>query len=295
VKLATFTHNGDTRIGIVDGEEILDLRAAAPDLPDEMCALLEAGDDALTAARAALAKGGARFPLAGVRLESPILRPPKILAIGVNYRDHVEEAKAGGMKIPEFPVVFNKQSTAAHPPYEPFHMPRASSALDYEGELGMVIGKRCRHVPRERAREVIAGYTVVDDVTVRDWQLRTPTFTMGKSFDTHCPMGPWITTADELPDPHCLDLKTWVNGELRQSSNTKHLIFDCDALIEHLSTAFTLEPGDVIPTGTPAGVGIAMKPPHLLKVGDVVRIAIDGIGEIENAVVAEPAETARIG
>jgi len=295
MKLATFTHGGATRIGIVDGEQVVDLAAAAPDLPREMCALLEAGDPALEAARAALAAKGPRVALSELRLESPVLRPPKILAIGVNYGDHAEEAKAGGMKIPDFPVVFNKQSTSAHPPYEAFHMPRASSALDYEGELGVVIGKRCRHVPRERTREVIAGYTVVNDVTVRDWQLRTPTFTMGKSFDTHCPMGPWIVTADEVPDPHCLDLKTWVNGELRQSSNTKHLIFDCDALIEHLSTAFTLEPGDVIPTGTPAGVGIAMRPPKLLKVGDVVRIAIDGIGEIENAVVDEPADTARIG
>ena len=142
--------------------------------------------------------------------------------------------------------------------------------------------------------EVIAGYTVVNDVTVRDWQLRTPTFTIGKSFDTHCPMGPWIVTRDELPDPHSLDLKTWVNGELRQSSNTKNLIFDCYALVEHLSTAFTLEPGDVIATGTPSGVGIGMKPPQLLKVGDVVRISIDGVGEIENAVIEEPANTTRI-
>jgi len=227
-----------------------------------------------------------------VHLESPILRPPKILAIGVNYRDHVEEAKEAGMKIPEFPMVFNKQSTSAHPPYEPFHMPRASHVLDYEGELALVIGRRCRHVPADRAGEVIAGYAVANDVTVRDWQLRVPTWTMGKSFDTHCPLGPWIVTADEVPDPHSLDLKTWVNGELRQSSNTKNLIFDCFALIEHLSTAFTLEPGDVIVTGTPGGVGIAMKPPQLLKVGDVVRIAIDGVGEIENGVVEEPASTA---
>jgi 2-keto-4-pentenoate hydratase/2-oxohepta-3-ene-1,7-dioic acid hydratase in catechol pathway len=174
-------------------------------------------------------------------------------------------------------------------------MPRVSTALDYEGELGVVIGRPCRHVPAARAQEVIAGLTVVNDVTVRDWQLRTPTWTMGKSFDTHCPIGPWIVTPDELPDPHSLDIKTWVNGELRQSSNTKHLIFDCFTLIEHLSTAFTLEPGDLIATGTPSGVGIGMKPPRLLQVGDVVRIAIDGVGEIENRVIEEPAETTRIG
>lgn len=295
MKLVTFTHEGSTRIGVVEGEEVVDLSQSTPELPTEMVAFLTAGESALYAARSAAAAGGTRLPLAELRLESPILRPPKILAIGINYRDHIEEAKEGGMKIPEYPVLFNKQSTSAHPPFEPFHLPRASSALDYEGELGIVIGKPCRHVPRDRAHEVIAGYTVVNDVTVRDWQLRTPTFTIGKSFDTHCPMGPWIVTSDEFGDPHSHDLKTWVNGELRQSSNTKNLVFDCFDLIEHLSTAFTLEVGDVIPTGTPSGVGIAMKPPQLLKEGDVVRIAIDGIGEIENSVIKEPADTVRIG
>ena len=140
------------------------------------------------------------------------------------------------------------------------HLPRVSAALDYEGELGFVIGRRCRHVPKARAHEVIAGYLVVNDVSVRDWQLRIPTWTMGKSFDTHGPLGPWLTTADEI-DASGLRLRTWVNGELRQDSNTKQLIFDCAAIVEHLSTAFTLEPGDVIATGTPGGVGIAMKPP----------------------------------
>jgi len=293
MKLITFTHGNDTRIGLLAGDEVVDLRAAAPELPTEMCALLEAGAAALDRARAAESAGGSRLARADVHLESPILRPPKILAIGVNYRDHAAEAQSAGIKVPDFPTVFNKQSTSAHPPFDPFHMPRASSALDYEGELGVVIGKRCRHVPRDRAANVIAGYTAVNDVTVRDWQLRVPTWTMGKSFDTHCPMGPAIVTTDEVRDPHCLDLKTWVGGDLRQSSNTKNLIFDVFTLIEHLSTAFTLEPGDVIPTGTPAGVGIAMKPPQFLKVGDVVRIAIDGVGEIENAVIDEPSDTAR--
>jgi len=138
---------------------------------------------------------------------------------------------------------------------------------------------------------VIAGYLVVDDVSVRDWQLRTPTMTMGKSFDTHGPIGPWIVTADEIGDPHALALRTWVNGELRQDSSTRQLIFDCFAQVEHLSTAFTLEPGDVVTTGTPSGVGGAMKPPRFLAAGDVVRIELEGIGHIENRVVAEPAET----
>ncbi len=287
MKLATFTESGRTRVGLVVGDGIVDLSAAAPSLPGEMTALLAAGPDGLAAAARA-PESSASLPLADVRLEAPVLRPPKILAIGLNYADHVAES---GREMPKIPLVFNKQSTSVVGPRDPFHMPRVSTALDYEGELGVVIGRRCRHVPKQRAAEVIAGYTVVNDVSVRDWQLRTPTFTMGKSFDTHCPLGPWIVTGDELGDPHALDLKTWVNGELRQSSNTKQLIFDCFVLVEHLSTAFTLEPGDVIATGTPGGVGIAMKPPRLLQVGDVVRIAIDGVGELENAVIEEPAET----
>ncbi len=163
--------------------------------------------------------------------------------------------------------------------------------LDYEGELGFVIGRRCRHVPREKAADVIAGYTIVNDATVRDWQLRVPTMTIGKSFDTHGPMGPWLTTSDEVGDPHALRLRTWVNDELRQDSNTKQLIYDCFALVEHLSTAFTLEPGDVIASGTPSGVGIAMKPPKLLVAGDVVRIEVEGLGRIQNEVIAEPEDT----
>jgi 2-keto-4-pentenoate hydratase/2-oxohepta-3-ene-1,7-dioic acid hydratase in catechol pathway len=256
-----------------------------------MIAFLEAGPEALQVAHAAGAGTGPRIPLAEVRLEPPILRPPKFLAVGLNYADHVAES---GMETPQYPTIFNKQSTCVTGPTDPIHLPRASHVLDYEGELGFVIGRRCRHVSREDAADVIAGYLIVDDVTVRDWQLRIPTWTMGKSFDTHGPIGPWIVTADEIPDPHQLGLRTWVNGELRQESNTKQLIFDCFTLVEHLSTAFTLEPGDVIATGTPSGVGIAMKPPKLLVAGDVVRIEIDGLGAIENPVIDEPEYTATI-
>ena len=195
------------------------------------------------------------------------------------------------MDSPQHPTIFNKQSTCVVGPYDSVHLPRASKLLDYEGELGFVIGRRCRHVSRDDAREVIAGYTVVNDVSLRDWQLRIPTWTIGKSFDTHGPIGPWIVTADEIPDPHQLALRTWVNGELRQESNTKELIFDCFTLVEHLSTAFTLEPGDVIATGTPAGVGIGLKPPQFLTAGDSVRIEIEGIGAIENPIIDEPEET----
>jgi 2-keto-4-pentenoate hydratase/2-oxohepta-3-ene-1,7-dioic acid hydratase in catechol pathway len=286
MKLATFTHDGSRRIGLVDleAEGIVDLSTAAPDLPRDMVAFLEAGASVLAKAHATLGDAP-RIPLGEVRLEAPILRPPKFLAVGLNYADHVAES---GVDTPAHPTIFNKQSTCVTGPTDPVHLPRASHVLDYEGELGFVIGTRCRHVSRDDAADVIAGYLIVNDVTVRDWQLRTPTWTMGKSFDTHGPIGPWIVTPDELHDPHQLRLRTWVNEELRQESNTKQLIFDCYSLVEHFSTAFTLEPGDIVATGTPSGVGIAQKPPKLLVAGDVVRIEIEGIGQIENTVIAEP-------
>jgi 2-keto-4-pentenoate hydratase/2-oxohepta-3-ene-1,7-dioic acid hydratase in catechol pathway len=159
--------------------------------------------------------------------------------------------------------------------------------VDYEGELGVVIGKRCRHVPAEKARDVVAGYTVINDVSVRDWQWRVPTWTLGKSFDTHGPMGPALVTTDEIDDPHDLLLQTFVNGDLRQHARTDDLIFDCWSMIAHLSTVFTLEPGDVLSTGTPAGVGFALNPPQWLQAGDVVRIEIEGIGTLENPVADE--------
>ncbi len=290
MKLCTFLADGAPHVGVVLDDAIVDLAAEAPELPRDLVALLAAGPPALARAKSAAANARTRIPLASTTLAAPILRPPKFLAIGLNYADHVAEA---GLEAPKLPTVFNKQSTCVAGPNDPVHLPRASSALDYEGELGFVIGARCRHVPKERAHEVIAGYLVVNDVSVRDWQLRIPTWTMGKSFDTHGPLGPWLTTADEI-DPSGLRLRTWVNGELRQDSNTKQLIFDCAAIVEHLSTAFTLEPGDVIATGTPGGVGIAMKPPRLLKAGDIVRVEIEGLGALENRVIAEPEGTARI-
>jgi len=290
MKLATFTQAGSTRIGVVRGEEIVDLAAAAPELPRELVAFLATGARGRQRAGEVAAASSARIPLADVRLESPLLRPPKYLAIGLNYADHVAES---GLESPKFPTLFNKQSTCVVGPYDEVHLPRVSNALDYEGELAFVIGKRCRHVPRRRAPEVIAGYLVANDVSVRDWQLRVPTWTIGKSFDTHGPLGPWLTTADEVGDPHGLGVRTFVNGEQRQRSNTKELIHDCYALVEHLSTAFTLEVGDVVATGTPSGVGVSMKPPSFLKVGDVVRIEIDGLGHLQNEIVAEPEETAR--
>ena len=285
MKLATFSHGGRTRIGVLDGDEMVDLSLAAPQLPNEMTAFLASGAVAMERASQAVASGSGRLARNDVALRSPLLRPPKILAVGLNYKDHIAEA---GMDTPTIPMIFNKQSTSVTGPTDPIHIPRASDKVDYEGELAVVIGQRCRHVQREEAPDVIAGYAVANDVSVRDWQMRVPTFTMGKSWDTHCPLGPWITTRDEIPDPHALELRTWVNGELRQHSNTRHLLFDAFDLIEHLSTAFTLEPGDVISTGTPGGVGSTLNPRQYLKPGDVVKVAIEGLGEIENPCIAEP-------
>jgi 2-keto-4-pentenoate hydratase/2-oxohepta-3-ene-1,7-dioic acid hydratase in catechol pathway len=225
-------------------------------------------------------------PLNAVRLLAPV-RPRKFLAIGLNYADHIAES---GMEAPDHPVFFNKQVTCVAGPDDDVHMPRVSSLLDYEGELAVVIGRRCRHVPEARASEVIAGYTIANDLSVRDWQIRAPTMTMGKSFDTHGPLGPWVVTADELGDPHDLSLRTYVNDELRQDGNTSQMLYDCYRQVAHLSAAFTLEPGDVIATGTPAGIGALRRPfpDGLLKVGDAVRVVIEGIGELRNTVVEEP-------
>jgi 2-keto-4-pentenoate hydratase/2-oxohepta-3-ene-1,7-dioic acid hydratase in catechol pathway len=290
MKLVTFSHEGAIRIGVAEGDTVADVTAVAKEIPTEMTAFLAAGKGSMDRVRA-LMKSAPRIPLAQVRFKAPVLRPPEFLAVGLNYADHVAET---GRDKPSFPLFFNKQSSCVNGPYDPIHLPRASSWLDYEGELGFVIGRRCRHVPRARAHEVIAGYLIVNDVSVRDWQRRAQTMTLGKSFDTHGPCGPWIVTPDELGDPHTLELRTLVNGEERQHSNTRNLFFDCFEQIETLSTVFTLEPGTIISTGTPAGVAGAMKPPKWLKAGDVVRVEIERIGYIENRVIDEPAETARI-
>lgn len=290
MKLVTFTQGGTTRIGAVEAEEVVDFSAQGGDWPRDMVTFLEQGQAALARAREMCATGRGRMALTDVRLEAPIRRPPKILAVGLNYRDHIEET---GLPMPTVPMIFNKQSTAVTGPGGAIYRPHDSEQLDYEGELGVVIGTRCRRVPKDRAASVIAGYTIVNDVSVRDWQMRSATTTMGKSWDTHCPLGPYIVTTDEVTDPHQLDLRTWVNGSLRQQSNTKHLIFDCFDIVAHLSTAFTLEPGDVIATGTPSGVILGMDPKIWLKPGDVVRIAIERLGVLENPVVDEPDSTVR--
>ena len=290
MRLISFTESLNTRIGLLQGDHIIDLSQVAPSLPSDMLSFLEAGDGAmLQAAKYTSASG--HYSALDVVIEAPLARPPKILAIGLNYRAHAEESN---MDIPKHPMVFTKQATSANGPYAPIHSPPETQMLDYEGELGVVIGKRCRRVSKQDANRVIAGFCVLNDVSVREWQFLAtpPQFTMGKSWDTHNPFGPAIVTPDEV-DPHNLMLRTFVNGDLRQKTSTSDLIFNCYEIIEFLTTAFTLEPGDVIATGTPSGVGISMQPQGTLKIGDVVKVEIDGLGFIENGVIAEP-DTATI-
>lgn len=290
MKLATFTEGGRTRIGVVEDARIADVTAADPSIPSDMTEFLKQGAMARAALDRALATAPRR-PLAEVRLEAPVPRPGKFLAVGLNFADHIKEL---GADTPKFPSTFAKTASCINGPYESVHRPRVSDTLDYEGELGLVIGKRCRHVPRDRALEVVAGYVVVNDLTVREWVGLTPQVVIPKSFDTHGPFGPWITTADAVPDPQVLAIRTTVNGEVRQDSSTAEMIFSCADLIALLSQAVTLEPGDVITTGTPPGVGEGFTPKRYLQPGDVVRVEIDGLGHIENAVIPEPSSTSFI-
>ncbi len=282
MKLCRFAvDDGAARLGVAAGEEVADL--SGEELPAEPGRAL---DRMGRAGIEKLAANAPRMALADVRLLAPAV-PRKYLAIALNYRDHIAEM---GMEPPEVPVFFNKQVTCVIGPDAEIHMPKVSTFLDYEAELAVVIGRRCRHVPVERAHDVIAGYTCANDVSVRDWQGRAQTMTIGKSFDTHGPLGPWLVTADELGDPQDLGIRCFVGDELRQDARTSEMVFDCAQQVSHLSEAFTLEPGDVIATGTPAGVGLGRQPvrDNLLHAGDTVRVEIDGIGELVNSVVEEP-------
>jgi 2-keto-4-pentenoate hydratase/2-oxohepta-3-ene-1,7-dioic acid hydratase in catechol pathway len=285
MKLATFTEGGRTRVGIVEGDQIADL-SSVPGVPTDMVALLEGGPNALDAVRKASA-AAKRVPLPNVHLEAPVLRPRKFLGLGGSYASHLKEV-AHIMAPPKHQIWFNKQVTCVNGPYDDIHLPKVSNTLDYEGELAIVIGARGRDVRGPAVRQMIAGFTVCNDVSVREWQLRAFTATLGKSFDTHGPIGPWMVTPDELPNVHNLFLRTWVNGELRQDGNTSDLIYRFGEMIEELTTVFTLEPGDILATGSPAGVGGARQPPVYLQSGDVVRVEIEGIGHIENRVVPQP-------
>lgn len=283
MRLGTYRANGDERPCAIVGEEIVDLGQAAPDLPDSTRAILALGQQGLTAVQAAVDSGQGRKPLSSVTLATPV-RPQKFFAVGLNYADHAAEAKR---EVPESPTVFAKMISSVNGPYDPIERPAVSVQLDYEAELAVVIGTRCRHVDRADAHSVVGGYTINNDVSVRDWQRKTLQWTLGKSFDTSGPLGPWIVTPDELGDPHALAFRSIVNGEVRQESNTSQMIFNCWDIIAEISTACTLEPGDVIATGTCSGVAAFFTPPKWLVAGDVVRVEVDGIGAIENRVIEE--------
>jgi 2-keto-4-pentenoate hydratase/2-oxohepta-3-ene-1,7-dioic acid hydratase in catechol pathway len=284
MKLATFTHNQTSRVGLIKETQIIDLGTKYHG-QQGMIHFLSNLKGPIDLAEFS---ENSHFELTDIELSAPILKPEKFFGVALNYADHIKET---GLEQPEYPTLFNKQNSCVIGTGDAIHRPQVSEKLDYEGELGVVIGKRCRHVNREQAKSVIAGYTIVNDVSVRDWQMRSHTWTLGKSFDTHGPVGPWIVTPDEIGDPHNLNIKTWVNEDLRQDFSTKHLVFDCYYLVEYLSQVMTLEPGDIIATGTSSGVGVKMKPRGYMKAGDEVRIEIENIGVLKNHIIEEPDST----
>ncbi len=301
MKLVTFLLKEDLntlRIGALKDSGVIDFSFS--DLPNNMIDFIALGNQGLDKANDLVQVENNIYFNDDIILKAPILKPNKILAVGLNYKKHVDEAKdlkdhhSNNVELQEqYPNIFNKQNSSVNDPYGDVHRPNASDWLDYEGEMGFIIGKECRHVSYDNAKNCIYGYTVVNDFTVRDWQFRGPphTMTMGKSWDTHCPFGPCIVTADEIDNPHKLNLKTYVNDEMRQNTNTELMIYDCYTLIEYISTAFTLTPGDLIPTGTPEGSALSTQ--DWLKPGDKVRVEVENIGYIENKIIQEPMNTTK--
>jgi len=281
VKIARFDSGHGPEIGIVTDEGLVPVGRTSPGLPADMSAIIADWDRHAPEFRRIAAEGGA-LPLDPAQLLAPVARPGKILAIGLNYADHIAES---GMETPTDQVWFCKHDNAVNGPHAPIQIPRVSSMVDYEAEMVAVIGKGGRHIPAGDAPGRVFGYCVGNDVSVRDWQWKTPQWMLGKSFDTHGPFGPWITTADEIGDPHRLGIRAIVNGDVRQNSNTRHLVFNVWDQIALLSQAMTLSPGDIIYTGTPGGVGAATK--SWLRPGDVCRIEIDELGAIEARCEAE--------
>lgn len=278
MKLATYTFEGRTRTGVVVADTVIDTG-----VPGTMIDLIRDWDTHRSAVEARAAAGGG-VPLASVKLEAPVQRPGKVWAIGLNYADHIAESN---METPQRQVWFTKAQTSVNGPFDGIEIARGTMTADYEVELVAIIGKGGKHIAASDAQAAVFGYCIGNDVTERMWQHAGPQWSLGKSFDTHAPMGPWIVTADEVGDPHALGLRCFVNGERRQDSNTRHLVFDIWHQVEHLSVGMTLEPGDCIFTGTPGGVGAAMDPRRFLKPGDVVRCEIEGLGHIEATMVAE--------
>ncbi len=283
MKLVNFLFKGEKNIGALLDDGVCSFKSISDKYSMSMLEFIEQMDDLSPKVSKFINSNPEVIPLSKIEFLPVIERPGKVLAVGLNYKDHAKET---GMDLPEVPMIFTKQSTSVLGHQGEIHKPKVSDAVDYEGEMAFVIGKKCRHVNKEDALDVIAGVTICNDVSVRDWQIASPTFTMGKSFDTHCPIGPYIVTMDEISDIHNLKIKTYVNDELRQDSCTDQLIFDCFDLIEHITKAFTLEPGDIIATGTSSGVGVVLG--KYLVPNDVVRIELEKVGTLENKVILEP-------
>jgi acylpyruvate hydrolase len=285
MRLVTFSHGGHVGPGAVvarGGQEFV----LGLSMPADMLQLLNAGEAGLTWASNTIATAdkGHLLPLANVALFAPVPRPGKIICLGHNYYDHMGQ---GRTEPTEYPTFFCKTSNTVIGPGQAIVIPRVSQQVDYEAELAVVMGRRVRHVTPERALEFVAGYTIFNDVSARDYQKRTTQWMIGKSFDTFGPMGPALVTTDEIPDPHSLELVLTVNGQEMQRTNTRNMIFSISRLIAYLSEVMTLEPGDIISTGTPAKTVLAKSLPPFLKPGDKVKICIEGIGELLNPVVAE--------
>jgi 2-keto-4-pentenoate hydratase/2-oxohepta-3-ene-1,7-dioic acid hydratase in catechol pathway len=282
--LCTFRTNGEPLLGAETARGIVDLHAVDPALPPTVRALLAAGPDALTGARRALdaARDEHVVPRRAVTLLPPVPDPSKIVCIGLNYRDHAAEV---GMALPEHVTVFAKWPNTLIGDGAPIVIPAESHRVDYEAELAFVIGTRARHVAEAEAYSVIAGYTCMNDVSVRDYQMRTSQWTLGKVFDTHGPCGPVLVTRDEILDPHALRIRCSIDGETLQDSSTAQLVFGIPRLVAELSAVMTLEPGDIVATGTPAGVGTSRTPKRWLRPGERVRVEIERIGTLENPVV----------
>ena len=283
MKLVNFLYKGEKNIGALLDDGVCSFKSISDKYSMSMLEFVEQMDDLSPKVSKFINSNPEVIPLSEIEFLPVIERPGKVLAVGLNYKDHAKET---GMDLPKVPMIFTKQSTSVLGHQGEIHKPKVSDAVDYEGEMAFVIGKKCRHVSKEDALDVIAGVTICNDVSVRDWQIASPTFTMGKSFDTHCPIGPYIVTMDEISDIHNLKIKTFVNDELRQDSCTDQLIFDCFDLIEHITKAFTLEPGDIIATGTSSGVGVVLG--KYLVPNDVVRIELENVGTLENKVILEP-------
>jgi 2-keto-4-pentenoate hydratase/2-oxohepta-3-ene-1,7-dioic acid hydratase in catechol pathway len=284
MRLVTFETGGQARPGVISqNDTVIDL---SPIGFTGMLEFIESGPEGRVKAQAYLQDppASAIYPLNGVKLLAPIPRPPKLICVGLNYRDHAAET---GAKIPNVPTIFNKFATAVIGPGDNIVLPKVSKAPDYEAEFAFVIGRGGRRIAEANWADHVFGYTIVNDVSARDYQRATTQWLMGKTFDTFAPIGPWIVTADEIADPHDLDIQLEINGETLQESNTREMIFKIPDLIAFLSSVFTLEPGDIVATGTPAGVGFVRKPPRYLHPGERVIIRIAGIGELQNPVVAE--------